>query len=150
MRTFSVSAPAGLHRTTLHISFHFKKKINLAILLAAVSIAIFFFPSLHPTFTVLLIASFLFLLSVLWIGQDINQGALSNSPTLPFYLHKGVCLMQGHILLTRHYLADGYDGYGFDKKSDSSGWDVCVSGLIWYPEMGFESSIATCQGVGRD
>ena len=24
--------------------------------------------------------------------------------------------MQGHILLTRHYLADGYDGYGYDEK----------------------------------
>lgn len=58
--------------------------------------------------------------------KDINQGVLSNSPTLPFPPHKGVCLMQGHILLTRHYrAADGFDGYGFDKDLTARG-GMCV------------------------
>lgn len=77
------------------------------------------------TFTFRLIASYIFLLSVLRVSKDINQATLSNLAMLEFHFPKDDWLMQGHILLTRHYHTDGYDGYGFNKRGVSSGWDVC-------------------------
>lgn len=108
----------------------------------------------HVCLSVPIMASYIFPLSVLRVSMKINQAALSNSATLEFHFPKDNWLMQGHILLTRHYSADGYDGHGFNKRSVS--WALggtcvfmCKCLVLWYPQMGFGCLIATCYGFAE-
>lgn len=69
----------------------------------------------------------IFPLSVLSVGRDTNEAALSNSPVRAN--HKGILQMQRHILLTRYYHADGCNGYGFDEEA------AALAGMcVWLPE----------------
>lgn len=82
VKTFTSSAPVGYQG--LHILFHWQRNLKLTVL-AAVSMA--FLLVTHAASSAL---PHIYLCYLRWVVQDINEGVLSNSPTLQIYSHKGV------------------------------------------------------------
>lgn len=136
-----------------HILFHLglkKKKTNLTFLLTAVSMASssshIHFPSYCFTFILIICA--------------LNWSGHKSKCTIKF-THAAILLSQRRSSDARTHPVDKalprrwiwWLRLRWETDSVGSDASVCVCvcrGLMWYPKIGFESSIATCQGVGRD